>query len=429
MLNRKEMQRLNWIKYEDTRAFVCGRCVQEPFLNEHKIKELFQPRVCIGCGTEVAHAFDVSYLADRCREKLPNYFEFDYGLYPGYELHLRDVLKRALSCSVPAVLDKLAELLEIEEDEASEDDDDPPSKNFFVKWAEYQVVPSPFDDEEHERWHALGDWHRVEKKIAHGRRFSNRQADELFDGLIAEALSAQEFSAPEVRPAIKVLPVDFEFFRARISDTFDEQKSFFTDPAKCLGAPPKERAASGRMSAAGIPCLYLSGDPITCVAEVRPSIGDDVVVGRFKSTRELTLFDLTAFSKGVAYPTLSYFDPCYGERETYRSLLAHIHVELGRPVKVHNTDYLMTQALAEFIRFYRNGLFDGVAFQSVQNAEGVNYTLFDSSTEGEQEHVDWMPRFDVQIDVADVKAVKVGAVSYSMNPENPFDAEAARDRT
>ncbi len=421
MMSRKERQRRSWIEIEDAKVFVCGHCVKEPFLNAHKIEKLFRRRVCIGCGNEVEQGFDVSYIATRCREKLPIYFEIDFGLYPGYELTLRDLIKRALYCEVPAVLDKLMELLEVNDDGNNVDCEEGTRRNFFAKGEEYRIVPSPFDDEEHERWYALGDWHRVAKTVAHGRRFFNRHVDRLFDGLVAEALSAYDFSNPENRPAIKKLPVNFEFFRARIAHTFDEQKAFCEDPPTHLGAPPKEKAGSGRMSAAGIPSLYLSGDPKTCVAEVRPSIGDDVVVGRFRSTRELTLFDLTAFSRGVDYPVLSFFDPSHSDRETYRSLLTHLHVELGRPMKAHDTDYLMTQALAEFIRFYRDGLFDGIAFQSVQNAKGVNFTLFDSSTEDDREHIDWSPKFDVQIDVCDVKVVEVRAVSYTINSEDPFE--------
>ena len=424
-MSREGRQRHGWIEIEDAKVFVCSHCIKEPFLNAHKIETLIQPRVCIGCGLEVKHGFDVSYLATRCREKLPDYFEFDHGLYPGYELTLRDLLERALHCEVSAVLDKLLGLLEVDDDVNSVDGEEAP-RDFFARGEEYQIVPSPFNDEEHERWYALGHWHRVAKTVAHGRRFFNRHVDRLFDGLVAEALSAYDFSDRESRPAIRKLPADFEFFRARIAHTFDEQKVFCKDPLTYLGPPPKEKAASGRMSAAGIPSLYLSGDPKTCVAEVRPSIGDDVVVGRFRSTRELTLFDLTAFSRGVDYPALSFFDPSHSDRETYRSLLTHLHVELGRPMKAHDTDYLMTQGLAEFIRFYGGGLFDGIAFQSVQNVEGVNFTLFDSSTEDDREHIDWTPKFDVQIDVSDVKVVEVRALSYTINPEYPFESESQK---
>lgn len=414
------------VSVEDTAKFVCGTCVQEPFLNQQKILILHRPRICVGCGSSVKSAFTLTYLEQQCRLQLPNHYEPDDEIYRRPEYRLEQLLGDVLMSKSSRLISLLAETLTTADSDKDDDadadaddgDDDTEDTDFFNPYQSYQRQSGPFEDEDHERWFVLGDWHHVATELSHGRRFFNPSAQKLFAAIVSEALSAVDDAAPARHPAIKTLPVGQEFFRARIALNYREQKDFREHPGQSLGAPPKEKASNGRMSAAGVSSLYMSADKKTCIAEVRPSIGDHVVVGKFKSTRELTLFDLTTFSEDgatsryVGYPSISIFDPTHTDREMMRLMLSHLHVELGRPVKLQNTDYLMTQALAEYIRYYDSGRFDGIAFHSVQKAGGVNYTLFDRNTEDEQRSYGWEPRFDVEIDTADTEVVEVKAVEY-----------------
>lgn len=410
------------IDQEDKEEYVCRDCVQEPFLNRYKKKRLHRPRVCVGCGTSVQEALSLSYLTEQCRKKLPNFYEpDDLSRRPNFSL--KDLLARELSCGKDVVVVLLADALVVEGSGEENDNEESTFNEFFAPRQSYQYKSSPFEDEEHERWVVLGDWRKAAKGLSHGRRFFNKKLRSLFDAIVTEALSAEDPSVVGGRPAVRILPAATPLFRARIAQSHDELAAFQAAPEKCLGAPPKEKAANGRMSAAGIPSLYLSGDQRTCVAEVRPSIADQVVVGKFKLVRDLRLFDLTVFlEKDIAYPPLSIFDPSHGDRELARKLLSHLHIELGRPVKLHDTDYLMTQALAEYIRYYQDHdeHFDGIAFHSVQNAKGVNYTLFDRSTDDERAYDDWTPRFDVQIDSSDIGVVEIKRVLYRMCAQHEF---------
>lgn len=416
-MSRLNSMRKIFVNMEDQQEFICGECVQEPFLKEHKLTVLYSPRVCIGCGKTVECAFSSMDLAGLCRRNLENYFEIDVGIFPGYELSLVDILGQALLCCNKVALASIANHLEIE---GRDDDDGDESNDFFAEGQEYQRRSAPFDDEEHERWYVLGDWHRVATQLTHGRRFFNKRALSLFGGILREALSAENVSVPGLRPVVKRVAAGFEFFRARIAKDSKERQSFFEAASEQLGAPPAERAANNRMSAAGIPHLYLSADSKTCVAEVRPSIGEEVVVGKFLATRDLKIFDLSALSGRLTHRPLSFFDASHEERHMLRLLLSHLHTEIGRPVKSHDTDYLMTQALAEYVRFECDEHFDGIAFQSVQNSKGVNYMLFDSSSDEERCLADWKPRFDVEIANAGVAIVRIEAVSYSMTPQDLF---------
>ena len=398
--------------------FVCFNCIEDSCLRRrHLTSRLHSPRICIGCGNTVTHAITAADLAALTEPVLRHHFEIDQDLYPGYELSLQAIVGQALQCSKKAVLEKIAGLLEVHDDDDYDDDAVPDSEHFYASGQTYQRANSPFDDEEHERWYVVGDWHNAATRLIHGRRFFNGGVRELFAGILQEALAAGSIDDAGLRPVVKNVPAGFGFFRARVVRNFGEEQKFLTEPAVELGAPPKELATNGRMNPAGIPFLYVAEDQCTAVAEVRPSIGDTVVVGKFKATQPLKIFDLTALSGRLVHRQLSFFDPNYETRSHRRTLLDYLHAEISRPAKTNDTDYLMTQAFTEYIRFECGEEFDGVAFRSVQHAYGTNYVLFDTASEEEWTWADWKPRFDVEIVPSDVVAVEIGAVEYTANPK------------
>ena len=65
------------------------------------------------------------------------------------------------------------------------------------------------------------------------------------------------------------------------------------DPGSQFGPPPEHLRNPGRMNAAGILLLYLAFEEGTAVAEVRPTIGSDVVVGVLRPIKPMRLLDLS----------------------------------------------------------------------------------------------------------------------------------------
>lgn len=186
-----------------------------------------------------------------------------------------------------------------------------------------------------------------------------------------------------------------------------------------LGAPPKERAANNRMSAAGVPLLYVSADRPTCIAEIRPSIGDTVAVGKFISTAALKFFDFNALSRRFEHEPLSFYDSEYQKRDHHRALLRYLHEEIARPVRSSDIDYVMTQALAEYIRDHKPGEYDGISFRSVQREGGVNFVLFDNSENSALSDPSWRPTFSLAIAPRDVEFHEVEAVTYRSRSIGP----------
>lgn len=69
---------------------------------------------------------------------------------------------------------------------------------------------------------------------------------------------------------------------------------------------------------------------------------------------------------------------------------------IGLPVRTGEADYIMTQAMAEFLRFDVDGGFDGIIFGSVQSEGGTNYVIFSERNDAENlSDPDWHPSFPV----------------------------------
>lgn len=383
--------------------WVCQDC-----LDDYMLKNLDgarqEERGCSACGKTTRSALTPERIARFIREHLPKHFQLDHGLYPGYELTLDDVVGYAIGCSSEAVLRAVSACLE---------DPNAGDGDFYWPGQEYCRTPSPFESEDHERWYAVGPWLHIAQELAHGRRFFNDTARSFFEWLIEEALEAEDPERLGTPALVTTLDVGTAFYRSRIASGELEARSFAENAAIALGAAPKERAANNRMSPAGVPLLYVSREINTCIAEVRPSIGDTVVVGRFQSTAPLKLFDFTMLSPRLRHAPLSFFDPSYQKRSEHRMLLKCLHEEIARPVRASDTEYVVTQALAEFIRYDKKWAFDGIAFRSVQCEGGVNYVLFDRGAPEAMVAPDWRPTFHLAISADAVSLHAIEGVRYS----------------
>lgn len=387
----------------DERMWVCQDCLGD-YVLKGLSSALQAERTCSACGKTTLNALTPERIAQFIRKHLPEHFCVDPGLYPGYEMTLDDVVGAAIGCGFTPVCRAISDLLE----DANADEED-----FYWPGQEYCRAPSPFDSEDHERWYAVGPWHNIAHELVHGRRFFNDKARSFFEWLIGEALEAEDLDRPGTPALVTSLDADTDFYRSRIANGEQEAKTFAENPAVALGVAPKERAANNRMSPAGVPLLYVSRELDTCIAEVRPSIGDTVVVARFRSTAPLKFFDFTMLSHRLRHAALSFFDPSYRKRSEHRMLLDYLHEEIARPVRLSDTDYVMTQALAEFIRYDKRWAFDGIAFRSVQYEDGVNYVLFDRGPSEAMIAPDWRPTFHLATSTEAVSTHVIKSVRYA----------------
>lgn len=394
----------------DEPMWVCQAC-----LNDYILKNLngalHEERVCCACGKMTRSALTPERIARFIQEHLPKHFQPDHGLYPGYELTLDDVVGCTIGCSSETLRRAVSACLE----DPNADDDD-----FYWPGQEYCLTPSPFQSEDHERWYAVGPWHHIAQELAHGRRFFNDTARTFFECLIGEALEAEDPERLGAPAMVTMLDPGTAFYRSRIANGELEARSFVENAEIELGAAPKDRAANNRMSPAGVPLLYVSREIDTCIAEIRPSIGDTVVVGHFHSTAPLKFFDFTMMNRRLRHAPLSFFDPGYQKRSEQRLLLEYLHEEIARPVRAGDTEYVITQALAEFIRYDKKWAFDGIAFRSVQREGGVNYVLFDKGAPEAMVAPDWRPTFHLAISTDAVSLHVIEGVRYCHKSSRPI---------
>ncbi|EPG7916169.1 RES family NAD+ phosphorylase, partial [Pseudomonas aeruginosa] len=166
-------------------------------------------------------------------------------------------------------------------------------------------------------------------------------------------------------------------YRARTCMTYTDVGGIAANPARNLGAPPKERAADGRMNPAGVPAFYGAFERETCIAELRPPVGATVVSGEFRLNRMVRVLDFGRFEKADLGPAPSFFDPKHHAKTGRREFLKYLHNEITVPVLPGaERDYLITQVIAEYLATHCKPRIDGVIFKSVQQSAGSNIVLF-----------------------------------------------------
>ncbi|MBY2952031.1 RES domain-containing protein [Rhizobium leguminosarum] len=166
-------------------------------------------------------------------------------------------------------------------------------------------------------------------------------------------------------------------YRGRIAFSELDIELFLKEPVSELGPPPAKFAKQGRMNAAGISVFYGAREPDTCIAEVRAPVGSHVVLGRFEIIREIRLLDLDRLTN--VYTDISMFDPHFQQVSGRASFFKRLVAEISRPVmpRDEESEYLVTQAVSEFLASSVEPGLDGIIFNSAQtDHEGRNVVLF-----------------------------------------------------
>jgi RES domain len=152
---------------------------------------------------------------------------------------------------------------------------------FYDDLAHYEPIESVRkreQAEEEERWYEerfRHQWNEFRVQVQYHRRFF--RVKELLDDLFG---SINEYEKGTIKPLYN-LTVGTILYRARQIDNGFTSETLRADPIKELGAPPRDRALAGRMNVEFIPAFYAAFSEYTAIAEIRPSIGDEVAVAKF----------------------------------------------------------------------------------------------------------------------------------------------------
>ncbi len=361
---------------------ICARCIDDPFLSdlvdnngeedECSYCEEIEPSISLKeLATRVEAAFDSHYSRTSSEPNSMEYMmlkdkELDYewdrdGEKTAWAIMNAAGIPEEAADDVQAILED--EHYDIEEAQMGEE-------GKFSSEAHYEEI-MPGDEEWQE------SWQEFEKTIKSEARFFSRTA--------AAQLSALFDTIDEMRTIDgKLLVVNagpetnYAFlYRARYFQSNEALKPAMIRPDKELGAPPPHIAASGRMNAKGISVFYGATSVETTLAEIRPPVGCQVAVAKFDIIRPLKLLDLTALAN--VHEKGSIFDPEYAYRLGRMMFLSKLSNRITRPVMPDDqeSEYLPTQAIADFLATEGKVPLDGIIYPSVQvNGDGLNIVLF-----------------------------------------------------
>lgn len=225
------------------------------------------------------------------------------------------------------------------------------------------------------------EFRAIERSLKSQARFFNQGAEKFLNRIFADL---DERTTRDGRPVIVTAGPEAEmrgFFRARVFHDSEELDHALVRPDLHLGPPRSQIARAGRMNAHGISVFYGASNPGVALAEVRPPVGSRALVGRFELVCPVRLLDVEALRS--VYAEGSIFDPAYIEQLALAMFLGRLSDRITMPVMPDDepTEYLITQAIADYLaRCPAPGL-DGILFRSVQRpGEHQNVVLFNHAS-------------------------------------------------
>lgn len=234
-----------------------------------------------------------------------------------------------------------------------------------------------YDDRELDDFEYQESWTYFEKNLKTESRFFSEAAKDTLDHIfeeLAEYNNLDEKSViVEAGPGTEMTTL----YRARVFQNIDQLKEALKHPEVNLGPPPATLAIAGRMNPHGVSVFYGATESKIAISEVRPPVGSRVVVGSFELLRKVRLLDVSALRS--VYVKGSIFDTNYIYRLERAKFLERLSKRISRPVMPNDEplEYLVTQAIADYLAGHSEPAIDGIIFPSVQGRfSGVNVVLF-----------------------------------------------------
>lgn len=336
-------------------SWVCQDCVGDPWLRE-AIADEGRREICAFCSRE-RRAWRLSRLAaltDALYRRLVSpYEDGDWRFEPQRPV---EILETLLDCGPELAA---AVLKTLPKDDGLCNGDEGP--DLYDPAGEY-VLAVQASPKYHYRWREFCT------TLVAGSRFFNREAKDLLAEIVAHL---PPHAARLVGPGYDITC----FYRARGSRQNAETRKILADPEGQFAAPPPDKRWAGRTNAAGIPVLYVACEPETALAELRPAIGQEVVIAPLVLQRSMKLLDLTVLDTPWA---TEYFNPQLEETVGRQLFLQRLGIELARPwvPGEEGIGYLPTQCVADCLATLHEPPFDGVVYHSAQHQGGKNITLF-----------------------------------------------------
>ncbi|WP_080573156.1 RES family NAD+ phosphorylase [Achromobacter kerstersii] len=367
-------------------SFICSSCIGDTFLRRFVEDASSDETPCEYCDAK--SAADLWMVTELCDEVLDTFFEdssntmavVHFNYTPAGE-DLPSTVARLTGMpqeAVEAVVESLASLWHDPSSCESRYGDDEP---WFVRKASMAA------DLSH-------SWREMEESLRSDVRYFNPQAIHLLEKIFGELANDRNMEGlPVVVEAGPGTPLS-TFYRARVFQTDGALTEALKWPERLLGSPAAGIGAAGRMNGQGQPAFYGATSPEVCIAEVRPPVGSRVVLAAFDVIRPIRLLDLRRLATVELSPESSLFDPNTRAAAQRRDFLRTLGDRISAPVvpELQDRDYLVTQAVADYLAAHLALNLDGIVYASAQNRRpdeppaGDNVVLFRKASDVEDAH-------------------------------------------
>jgi hypothetical protein len=367
---------------EDEEAKLCARCVGEPYL-KGLIQRDGRPGHCSYCDTR-GRSFPLSHVADLVETAFNNHYTrtatdadededraIRYGVSGPY-MRKGSPTSEAIQMAAriePEPADAITEIL---------------SDRHYDMDLAAMGEESDFDADAHYARLEVQDdgqiqeaWRNLERTLKSEARYFSRTAAATLAGVFDGVCDLKTKAGVSVVRLIGPGQALASLYRARALQSQDRLEEALTRPDIQVGPPTPPHARAGRMNARGVPVFYGATDWEIALAEVRPPVGSHVVVARFDLLRSLRLLDVAALEH--VFVSGSVFDPALADQAQRVVFLQKLSRRIVAPVmpEAEDDDYLITQAMAEYLADQPELDLDGLYYPSVQRrVKGANVVLF-----------------------------------------------------
>ena len=357
----------------------CYGCISDPFLAD-EVMETGISDLCSYCG-HTRQAFGLEQLADRIDEVLQRDFERTPD-EPDFldTIFLREGLLDDWIPDGAPVMNVISDIAGLSEEIAEDVRDTLSDRNHYT--AIRDGGEDPYDDQAYYDERRPDDldlrysWKSFCDEIMFRERIFPENAEPVLQAIFKDLGTMATWHGTlvirEVNPS-----EDFPIWRARPAQSKEELTAILKNPSQQLGPPPHDIAEAGRMNQKGIPVFYGALEEDTCVSEVRPPVGSQVVLAKFRLLRPVKLLDLGLLSR--LYVDVSHFNPNYSDLHGRASFLRNLVTEISRPIMPRDQErqYLPTQFVASYLAHKAIPRLDGIIFPSSQtDMNGQNLVLF-----------------------------------------------------
>ena len=369
---------------------LCAECVDEAFL-KNEIATKGKRRKCSYC-----HSIGKSYSIDAVSGEVERAFEDHFVRTSSEPDDFQSALLRDSEStyeweregqeSIYAIMDAAnipeaaaRDIQEVLEDKHADFDSAAMGDETEFDSEAHYVENSTSDAE----WQA--EWRSFERSLKSQARFFNQTGAQhlssIFKDIETMETRQKRRAVVDAGPGTPITG----FFRARVFHTPAKVEAALIRPDESIGPPPSAVARAGRMNAHGISVFYGADDPGVALAEVRPPVGSWAVIARFEIIRPLRLLDLAALVDITTEGSV--FDPLFKHRLARAKFLRSLTQRITIPVMPDDEpfEYLITQAIADFLATDSSSSIDGILFPSVQAAGSArNVVIFHKSSRVQQ---------------------------------------------